>query len=208
MTLVTSTLLGNLDIPHEQGISFGNLNYLTDGSIPMPTTDFYDGSPPSAIECGLREEVGKFIIPSNNPSAAILPTFLMAVAAPSTSMTYLGRAAWIYGALAARGVHHLRSNLPLQTMNNKKAYVLTADYSVKTCKLRLFTTHVVTTHRPPSYTETYTVSCGDWSLVKDAEKFRDGISALRNAREWARDQRESLILISKGMIMRSFVTIP
>ena len=101
MTLVISTLLGNLDIPHEQGILFSNLAYLTDDFQSLPKPDFYDGSHLSTIECGLLKEVKKFIMPSKNPSAAILPTFLVAVAAPSVTVIKLGWAAWHYGVLAA-----------------------------------------------------------------------------------------------------------
>ena len=35
-TLVFSTLVGDLDIPHEQNMTFSNLKPLTDDSIPMP----------------------------------------------------------------------------------------------------------------------------------------------------------------------------
>ena len=101
MTLIISTLLGNLDITHEQGILFSNLAYLTDGFQSLLKPDFYDGSHPSTIECGLLEEVKKLIMLSKNPSAAILPTFLMAVAASSVTVIKLGRAAWHYGVLAA-----------------------------------------------------------------------------------------------------------
>ena len=94
MTLVISTLLGNLDIPYEQNILFSNLTSLTDGSIYVPKLEFYDGSHPSMIEFGLREDLAKFIMPSNDPSAAILPTFLMTVPASAIHADYHVRAAW------------------------------------------------------------------------------------------------------------------
>lgn len=208
MALVISTFLGNLDIPHGQGFVFGNLTGLTDGSLPMPKPELYDGSYPPTIECGLREDLAKLIVPSNNPSAAILPTFLMTVSASNTNTDYLSRAVWFYGVFAARGIHHLRCRIPLQTLNNKKAYALTADYGPSISFLTLYTTHVVITNDPPAPIQYHTAECGCWILEDDAETFRSVISALRNAREWAQEQREELIGLSKGMTMRSFVIIP
>ena len=205
MALVISTLLGNLEIPHEQGILFSNLTSLTDGSIPMPKPDFYDGLHPSAIECGLREDLAKFIMPSNNPSAAILPTFLMTVPASAMPMDYHMRAAWYYGVFAARGIHRLRCRIPLQELNNKRAYVLTATYDPECMKLSLYTTHVVMTNNKAAPIEYHTAACASISMDDDVEEFRVAVSALRNAREWARDQREELIRLSKGMTMGFFV---
>ena len=205
VTLVVSNILGNLDIPHEQGIWFGNLEKFTYSSH-MPTPDFYDGSHPSEIECGLLQELKTLIIPSANPSAAVLPTFLMSIAAPSTTPIELNRAASCYGAVAARGLHHLRCRIPQQTVNNKQAYVLTATFRAGI--LSLYTTHVVVATESAAQIETYTTLCGSWNLLNDTNGFRKGITALRNAREWARDQRERFNLLSKSMTMRSFVIIP
>ena len=207
MSLMISTFLGNLDIPHEQGILFSNLTGLTDGSIPMPKPVFYDGSHPSSIEYGLREDLAKFIMPSNNPSAAILPTFLMSVSGSEVATIYHRRAAWYYGVFAARGIHRLRCRIPLQKLNNKRAYVLTAFYDPGSLCLSLYATHVVITNDTAAQIKYHTAVCMK-IFIQDGEEFRAAIRALRNAREWARDQREELIHLSKGMTMRSFVIIP
>lgn len=207
-TLVFSTLVGKLDIPHEQGMTFSNLEPLTDDTIPMPRPEFYDGLHPSRIECGLREELAGLIMPSKNPSAAILPTFLMTVAGKEVAHTKLMRAAWYYGVLAARGVYQLRCRIPLQTLNDKRAYVITADYNPGSLLLNLYVTHMVLTSNPAAPVQYHTNTCGSWLLGNDAEAFRTAVSALRNAREWAREQREDLIRVTNGMAMRFFVMIP
>lgn len=75
LTLVFSTFIGKLDIPHVQNSSFQNLRYLTDGSIPMPRPEFYDEAHPLKIGWELQEDLAKLIMPSTNPSVPILPTF-------------------------------------------------------------------------------------------------------------------------------------
>lgn len=92
LTLVFSTFVGNLDILYGQDISFRRLERLTDGTISKPRPEFYDGVHPSKIGRWLREDLASLITPSNNPSAPILPTFLMTAAAPTSTMTCLERA--------------------------------------------------------------------------------------------------------------------
>lgn len=174
----------------------------------MPRSEFYDGSHPSAIECGLREEMAGLIVPSNNTSAAILPTFLMTVAAPTTSSLCLKRAAWYYGVFAARAIHQLRSHIPSQVLNDKRAYVITAGYEPDSGALNLYVTHTVVTNNPTVPVQYHTVTCCSWYLETNAETFRTAIRALRNAREWARDQREDLTRLTNGMAMVICVMIP
>ncbi len=206
LALVFSTFIGKLDIPHVQKSSFQNLRCLTDGSIPMPRPEFYDGAHPSKIGWELQEDLAKLIMPSTNPSVPILPTFLMTVAAPKTSPKCLMRAAWYYGAFAARAVHQLRCRIPSQALNDKKAYVITADYAADSAILDLYVTHTVLADDPAVPLQYHTVLCGRWFL-DDAEAYRTAISALRNAREWARDQRDDLIRLANGVAMRSCVMI-
>lgn len=198
-SLVFSTFIGKLDIPHVQGISLKNLAHLTDGSIHKPRLEFYDGVHPSKLGWELREDFAKFIEPSNNPSVPILPTFLMTVAAPPTGLKYLTRAAWYYGVFAARAIYQLRAHIPSQVLNDKRAYVVTAGYDPDSTLLRLYTTHMVLTDNPATPFQYHTVVCGSWCLESGAETFRTAISALRNAREWARDQRDDLIRLANGM---------
>lgn len=57
--LVFSTLIGKLDIPHTQDISFHNLLALTDGTIPMPKPEVDDGAYPSNIRAAASGGFGK-----------------------------------------------------------------------------------------------------------------------------------------------------
>lgn len=49
LTLVFPTFIGKLDLPHVQNSSFQNIRHLTDGSIPMPRPEFYDGAHASEL---------------------------------------------------------------------------------------------------------------------------------------------------------------
>lgn len=140
--------MGEVNIPHVQNISFMNLAHLTDGTIHKPRPEFYDGVHPSKIELELREDLANLKEPSSNPSVPILPTFLMTVAAPTTNLLYLRRAAWYYGVFAARAMYQLRARIPAQVLNDRKAYVITAGYDPESSILALYVTHIVLTDNP------------------------------------------------------------
>ncbi len=39
-----------------------------------------------------------------------------------------------------------------------------------------------------------------WSLIGNPDKFREGVAAFRNARDWAREQRDAFIRAAKATI--------
>lgn len=75
-----------------------------------------------------RSCLEKFIIPSTNPFIPILPTFLMIVGVTTRTPRILKRKARSYYVFAAHAIHQLRSYIPSQPLNDKRAYVTTASY--------------------------------------------------------------------------------
>lgn len=84
---------------------------------------------------------------------------------------------------------------------------MTEDYAPNIALLQLYVTHTVLTDYSAVPSQYHTVYAVVWCL-DDAETFRTAISALRNARRWARDQRDDLIRLSNGIAMRSCAMIP
>lgn len=203
LALVFSTLIGRLDIPHGQNISFRNLRHLTEEKFPLPRPDFYDGTQPSTLVCQVPQGLAKFLMPSTNPSAPVLPTFLMIVGAPTTTTQVLKQKAWYGSDFAARAMHQVRSHIPLQPLNDKKAYVISASFEPREALLTLYITHTVLSNNFALPFEYHTVVCSSWNLGNDAETFRTAVSALRNAREWARDQRDDMTRYLNGMVIGS-----
>lgn len=198
MALVISTFLGNLNISHEQGIIFKTLADLTNSTIFIARAKFWDGSRPSTIESGLRGDVAKLIMPSNMTVAALTPA--------SESLRLV---VWYYGAFFAPRILYRWCRIPFQTLNEKQTNVITANYDPKKGFFRLYaTTHTEVTINPAARIQYHTLITFSWFFLENnAKTYRTAISALRNAREWARDQREELIRLLNDMTMRSFVIV-
>lgn len=206
LALVFSTFIGKLDIPHGQGIPFRNLRRLTEENFPLPRPDFYDGTQLSTHECEVPQGLAKFLMPSTNLFAPIIPPFLMIEGAATTTSPILQRKAWYNSIFAASAMHQVRSHILLQPLNGKKAYVITASYEPREALLTLYVTHTVLSNNPAPPFEYHTVVCSSWNLENEAETFRTAISALKNTREWAWDQRDDMVRLLNGMVMVSRVT--
>lgn len=75
-----------------------------------------------------RSCLEKFIILSTNPFIPVLPTFLMIVGVTTRTPRILKRKTWSYNVFAAHAIYLLRSYIPSQLLNDKRAYVITASY--------------------------------------------------------------------------------
>jgi len=63
------------DIPSQENLLFGNLKYITDGSITKAKLDFYDRSRSTDLNKHVRKELGPYIVPSTNIAIPYLPNF-------------------------------------------------------------------------------------------------------------------------------------
>jgi len=110
------------------------------------------------------------------------------------------RQACFDGALSARGIHKLRSfeaDLTLAYDNN--AYNITSTYHDGT--LKMYTVHPVQTTVPEDSPEYHTTQLGGWALTGFIEQFREGTSAFKNARDWAKEQRDGLVVAANGRVI-------
>ncbi len=132
---------GDANISFQENIPFGNLEDLTDGSITKAKPDFYDGSKPARLHKRVREKLGHYIVPSTNESAPCLPNFFAEGKDPTGSAPVARRQALYDGALAARGVHMLRSYIDPETAFDNKSYTITSTYHGGTGTLAIFANH-------------------------------------------------------------------
>ena len=200
MSKVFPIIAGTADIPSQENLPFGNLKPLTDGSITKTKPDFYDGSRPADLHKHIREELGPYIVPSTNTAAPCLPNFFTEGKGPKGNAAVCKRQAVQSGAVGARGVHELRSYVGQETLFDNNAYTITSTYHGGTGDLTIYSTHPTPSNDPLNPIEYRMTQLRGWKMTDIPETFRQGAGALRNARDWAKEQREELIAAANGKV--------
>ena len=185
-------LAGTADIPSQENLRFVNLKDLTDGSITKAQPDFYDGARPEELNKHIREELGPYVLPSTNTAAPCLPNFFTEGKGPKGLTDVCENQAIYNGALGARGIHELRSYIGQETVFDNKAYTITSAYH-HSGTLAMYTTHPTLSEGSTNPIEYRTTQLNGWCMTGNPDTFRQGASALRNARDWAEEKRKELI---------------
>ena len=193
-------IAGTPDILSQENLYLGNLKHLTDGSITKAKPDCYDGSRPTDLNEQIREELGPYIVPSTNTAAPCLPNFFTEGKGPNGSPAVCHRQALYDGALGARGIYRLRSYVDPETAYDNNAYTITSTYHGGTGALKLYSMHLTPSRRPNIPIEYRMTQLNGWDMTGNPDTFRQGASALRNAREWAKEKREELIITANGKV--------
>ncbi|RCI15742.1 hypothetical protein L249_3230, partial [Ophiocordyceps polyrhachis-furcata BCC 54312] len=167
-----------------------NLNPLTDGSIMPGIPNIYYGARPEHLRPGIYPELGGHIVPSTDDSLPVVPNFFLQVKDPDCAPSVARRQACYNGALGARGIHTLQSYRRPEHYDNK-AYTLTSTYQAGI--LKMYTSHPIPPSTPGGRPGFATTHIQTWALTGDADSFRQGVTAYRNGREWARRQRDDAI---------------
>lgn len=88
---------------------FGNLEALTDGTLPPANPDLYYGAYPEELDQSIRDELASHIIPSTMVDKPMTPNFFLEVKGPDGSLAVAIRQARYDGAIGSRGIHSLQS---------------------------------------------------------------------------------------------------
>lgn len=184
---------GDTEIPSADDVVFVNLEPLTDGTIVDCKPDFYDGARPAQIDRRIRAELGLFITPSRQQHKPALPNFFAEAKGPDGSWAVGNRQACYDGVVGARGIHELRSfganeSMPLYDNNS---YTITSTYS--SGLLQLYTIHPTLSPGSEDLPEYHMTQLRSFAMTDTAERFREGATAFRNARDWAKDRRNEVI---------------
>lgn len=173
------------------GIPFNNLAHLTDGTISAGNPDVYYGARPEQLDRRVRDQLGDQIIPSRQGDLPIAPNFFLAVKGPNGTIETARNQACYDGALGARAMHSLRSYAQTEPVSDNDAAVITSMYHGG--MLTLFTSHQAPTTNPEGRPEYYMHRLKAWAMISDVETFRQGATAYKNARDWAKEQRDEAI---------------
>lgn len=185
-------IAGTADIPSQENLYFGSLKHLTDGSIAKAKPDFYNGARPAKLNKQIREQLSEYIEPSTKKNAPLLANFFTEAKGPDGKAPINELQAMYNGALGARGIHELRSYIGQETLFDNNTYTITSTYH-HSGLLTIYITHPTPSEDPTNPTKYRITQLDGWHITGNPDTFRQGASALRNARDWAEEKREELI---------------
>ncbi|PGH35907.1 hypothetical protein GX50_01232 [[Emmonsia] crescens] len=194
-TSIVPIINGDIDDPKCVGgdYPFGNLAPLTDGTLAQAKPDHFYGTCPKQLNRQIRNELSDHIIPSTQDDLPMMPNFFLEAKGPDGSLAVGTRQACYDGALGTRGMHSLCSYQQDKSTDNN-AYTFTSTYHGGT--LKLYTTHVTETSGSGCHPEYFMTQLKGCSMTSDPETFRQGASAYRNARDWAKEKRDEFIRLA------------
>ena len=200
-------IAGTAKIPSQQNLLFGNLKNLTDGSITKAKPDFYDGTRPAELNKQIRADLGPYIVPSTNTSQPCLPNFFTEGKGENASAAVCKLQALHDGALGARGVHELRSYIDGETLYDNNAYTITSTYHGDTGDLSIYTMHPTSSKDSQFPVEYHMTQLRGWKMTDTPDTFRQGASALRNARDWAQEKRKEFIAAANSKALNTDASV-
>jgi hypothetical protein len=174
------------------GYVFGNLAPLTDGTLAQAKPDHFYGARPEQLNRQIRNELSDRIIPSTQDDLPMAPNFFLEAKGPDGSFAVATRQACYEGALGARCMHSLQPYRQDELTCDNNAYTITSTYHGG--QLKLYTTHLGEPKGPRRRPEYFMTQLKGWSMTGDAETFRKGATAYRNARDWAKEMRDDFIM--------------
>lgn len=188
------------------GIPFTNLNHLTDGTLSPGNPDVFHGARPEQLNRQIRNELKGHIVPSTQEDLPMAPNFFLAAKGPDGIPAVAGRQACYDGALGARGIQSLQSYGLSEPIYDNNAYTVTSIYQSGT--LKIYTSHPSQPTGSANRSEYYMNQLNAWGMTGNLETFRQGVTAYRNARDWAKEKRDGFIEAANGRILATFTDSP
>lgn len=99
------------------------------------------------------------------------------------------------GALGARAVQNFPS-FGQEPIYDDNAYTITSTYLDRT--LKIYTIHSTQASNAGDFPEYHMTQLNTSATAGNAERFREGVSAFRNARDWTKTQRDEFIVAANG----------
>ncbi|KAM3566334.1 hypothetical protein ARSEF4850_000747 [Beauveria asiatica] len=188
---ILPAVLGNARIPCARNLHFNNLDSLTDGATVNAVPDLYDGSHPVDINIAVRQELNKTIVPTSHDHAPAAPNFFLEAKPPSDGIDVAKRQACLDGALGARAMHSLQNYGEDKPIYDGNAYAYSSIYH--SGQLVLYAHHMTGPTARGGCVKYHMTQLKGFLLTGDRETFIRGATAVRNARDYARKQRNMLI---------------
>ncbi|ODA79947.1 hypothetical protein RJ55_05544 [Drechmeria coniospora] len=173
-------------------VPFTNLDALTDGTLVSASPDLYYGARPRQLHQRVREELSGLVVPSKQADLPAAPNFFVEIKGKNGSPA-VAELQICYGmALGERGQAALLSYRQTSPADTNQAHTLGCTYSDGT--LKMYATYILQPSKSQTRPEYIIRQIDSWCLTRDPTCFREGATAYRNARDWARRKREHAIL--------------
>ncbi|KAL8387196.1 hypothetical protein RB595_010087 [Gaeumannomyces hyphopodioides] len=172
---------------------FGNLDPLTDGSIARAKPDLYYGAHPEDLDRSIRDELSHHIVPSTTEDKPLAPNFFTELKGPDGSAAVMQRQARYDGAIGARGIHSLQNYGNDEPVYDGRPYTFSSTYHGGTGTLQLYTHYMTEPDTPGGRPEYHMTQVDAFAMTAKREAFVQGATAFRNARDLAKQYRDSFI---------------
>ncbi|KAM5347059.1 hypothetical protein ACJ41O_010064 [Fusarium nematophilum] len=170
---------------------FANLEPLTDDTIAPPKPDIYYGSYPEELAEPARNELASHIIPSTMLDKPMAPNFFLEVRGPDAGPAGATRQARYDGAIGSRAMHSLQNYGAEKPQYDSKAHTFSSIYQGGA--LRLYAHHVTAPTTEGGRPEYHMTQVDGYAMTGNLDTFVKGAGALRNALDFAEQQRGDLI---------------
>ncbi|KAG9228449.1 hypothetical protein BJ875DRAFT_489859 [Amylocarpus encephaloides] len=172
-------------------IPFTNLNHLIDGNIIPGNPYLFYGARPRTAEPASSHKARPLYRSSTQYDLPIIPNFFLAAKGTGGALAVAERQSCYDGALGARGMHYLQLYGQDESMYDNTSSTITAIYYGG--QLKIYATHSAQPNGPGGRPEYYMTQINTWGMTGNVENFLQGASAFKNARDWAKEQRDRSI---------------
>lgn len=198
MANVIPTITGRGDRRHFStgDTPFNNLEKFADGEL----TDRFYGAEPQDIDRRVRNDLGKYIVPSTDTRLSVAPNYFLEATPEGGRVDVARRQACHGGVVGARAMHSLQNYQAAAPVFDKQAYTITSTY--QDGQLKMYTTNPTPPRDRRGKPEHHMTQLRSFAMTDTPDSFRQGAAAYRNGRDWARDQRESFIADANDVARR------
>jgi hypothetical protein len=198
--LVISLFLGDTGSSNtaQKNVLFNNLtspaDSLKEEDLKKAKPDYYYGSRPEQANANVRKTLSRHIVPSSSTNLPIAPNFFIEVRGPKGRLEVAQRQAWYDGVIGARAMHSLLSyNNLKEPIYDNNIYTLSAVYDSKEGEIYIYGHSMAQPNTGETRPKSYTFKLGSWIMKTDKDSYVRGLTALKNAEEWAKEVREAAI---------------
>jgi hypothetical protein len=187
----------------QRNIRFTNLSPLDgfeEDDLKKPQPDYYCGTPPEQLNSEVRHHLSKYIIPSTSTNLPILANFFLEAKGPDGSLAVAIRQACFNGVHGTRGILESLSYGHNELVYDNKAYTLSTIYHGG--QLKIYTHYAACPNGPGNLTHYYMHQVAAIALTNNKDSYVQGLIALRNGVQWAKEMREIAIARMNEMVGR------
>ena len=183
-----------------EDILLNNLADLMKGPSHKAKPDIYYGARPEQVHEKLRNMLNHYIVPSTTDTRPCAPNLFVEVKQLSGTALVMMSQACFGGALGARCIHKLQTFDMEEPSYDNKAYTISVTY--QDGQMKIFAHHIAQPNGPGTEPEYYMNLLRPCAITENRKALVRGITAFRNAKDWAESQRNAAIERANALICR------